>query len=72
METRMVPPEVTRHLMEHIGKWPATKQEIMSACNNISDIPDENRKWVTEYLPEGTYDSPEEAEMVMERGMVQG
>lgn len=72
METRMVPPEVTRHLREHIQKWPATKDEIMSACNNISDIPAENKRWVVEYLPEGTYESPEEAEMVMQRGMVQG
>ena len=64
--------ELSTHLREHVSKWPATREDIVSACNNISDIPDEERKWVLKNLPAGTYDAPEDAEQVMLRGSVQG
>jgi hypothetical protein len=72
MEMHQMSKEVTTHLREHIKTWPATKEDIVQACNNVSDIPEEERRWFIENLPEGTYHTPEEAEMVLQRGTVQG
>ena len=72
MEMHPMSEEVTTHLREHIRKWPATKEDIIQACNNVSDIPEAERRWFIETLPEGTYHTPEEAEMVLQRGTLHG
>lgn len=72
MEVHQMSKEVTTHLREHIDKWPATKQDIVTACNNVSDLPEAERKWFMESLPEGTYKNPDEVEMVLMRGQTQG
>ena len=47
------------HLKNHV-KYPADKQQVVSACNDMSDAPEADRKWVSQSLPEGTYRSADE------------
>lgn len=57
------------HLKEHI-KYPATKQQLVEACNKMSDFSDDDKKWFEEHLPEGTYKSAEDVMSAL--GMDQG
>jgi hypothetical protein len=47
------------HLREH-QEYPATKQQLVEACNSLSDFSDEDKKWFEENLPDSTYDSADE------------
>lgn len=47
------------HLEEH-QSYPATKKELVAECDNLSDFSEEDKKWFSEKLPEGTYESAEE------------
>ncbi|OGM23343.1 hypothetical protein A2961_01775 [Candidatus Woesebacteria bacterium RIFCSPLOWO2_01_FULL_39_21] len=47
------------HLKSH-QKYPATKEEMVKECNELSDFSQEDKKWFMEKLPEGTYQSAEE------------
>lgn len=47
------------HLQQHIA-YPATKQELVAACNKMEDFSMEDKKWFEEHLPEGKYKSAEE------------
>ncbi len=53
------------HLKMHISKWPATKAELVAACNNLSDFTAEDKAEFESKLPEGTYDTPKEVMRVM-------
>lgn len=48
------------HLNDH-QTYPATKQELVKTCNELSDFSEEDKKWFAEKLPEGTYNSADEA-----------
>ncbi len=45
------------HLKNHV-EYPASRDEVVQACNNMSDFPADDRDWFTEKLPAGTYNSP--------------
>jgi hypothetical protein len=47
------------HIKNHID-YPATKQEVIAACNNMSDVPSDDKEWVSKSLPEQTYRAPED------------
>lgn len=47
------------HLKNHID-YPATTEQVLEACNNMSDLPKDDSNWIKTTLPEGTYKSPEE------------
>ena len=51
--------QVREHLAKHI-KFPATKADLLKACNDYSDSSPEDKKWVMENLPEGSYASPDD------------
>lgn len=40
--------------------FPADRKAIVTACNNMEDLPKEGRDWFSKTLPEGRYKSPEE------------
>jgi len=48
------------HIRNHAGGYPTTKQSLVTACNNMSDFSEEDKKEFAEKLPDGTYNSPEE------------
>lgn len=47
------------HLKTHL-KYPATKADLVAACNNLSDFSEEDKKEFMEKLPEGTYNSADD------------
>ena len=47
------------HLKNH-QKYPASKSELMAECDNLSDFSDEDKKWFSDKLPRGTYNSADE------------
>ena len=49
----------TEHLKSH-QTYPATKVDLVAACNGLSDFSPEDKKEFAESLPEGTYHSAEE------------
>lgn len=49
----------TMHLREH-QTYPATKADLVAACNELSDFSEADKKEFESNLPEGTYNSAEE------------
>lgn len=47
------------HLKQH-QTYPATKKQLVEACNKLDDFSMDDKKWFEENLPEGTYKSAEE------------
>ena len=47
------------HLREH-QDYPATKADLVAACNNLSDFAAADKKWFSDNLPEGAYKSAED------------
>lgn len=51
--------EMMDHLKSHVT-YPATKQDIWMACNNMSHVPEDHRKTFMDKVPDGTYNSAED------------
>jgi len=47
------------HLKNHI-QYPADRNQVVSACNNMSDAPEDDRNWFSKTLPEGTYENADQ------------
>ena len=47
------------HLKTH-QTYPATKADLVAACNNLSDFSEADKKMFSEQLPEGTYNSAQD------------
>jgi hypothetical protein len=47
------------HLKNHV-KYPANKEQVVAACNNMSDQLPGNAEWFAKNLPEGNYNSAHE------------
>lgn len=46
--------------IEHLKKhqmYPATRDEMVKECNELSDFSSGDKKWFMDNLPEGTYSS---------------
>lgn len=50
---------VLKHLKNDIT-YPASKDDIMTACNNFKEIPTSERDWFDKTLPDREYKTPEE------------
>lgn len=53
------------HLRTH-QKYPATKAELVEACNKLSDFSDQDKKDFTDKLPDRTYNSADEVIKALE------
>jgi hypothetical protein len=42
------------HLKSHV-KYPASRTQVIAACNQMHDLPSEDAQWFERALPEGTY-----------------
>lgn len=47
------------HAMDHIT-YPATRAQIIEACAQTTEFSAGEKKWISEHLPEGTYNSADE------------
>ncbi len=47
------------HIKNHVD-YPASRTEVVEACNNMSDVPSDDRDWFSKTLPEGTYKTADE------------
>jgi len=55
--------ENTQGVMEHLKghqQYPATKADLVAACNSLSDFSPADKEEFASKLPEGTYNSAEE------------
>jgi hypothetical protein len=60
--------EAQQKLREHMkmrnhvksAKYPATKEELVTAFKGFKDVKADDRKWFEETLPAKTYDNPEQ------------
>jgi hypothetical protein len=52
--------KLNEHVGEHVDKWPATKDDLVAACNNMSDFDPSEKQWFSETLPAGTYRNADE------------
>jgi hypothetical protein len=50
---------MTIHIKNHIS-YPTTKAEMVKACNNMSDISEDDKDWFIITLPECNYNSADE------------
>jgi len=48
--------KVTQHLKEH-QTYPATRAQLLEACNGLVDFTAAEKRWYADHLPEGTYKS---------------
>lgn len=51
---------LANHLESRIKQWPATRSEIISADNKMSDISPYEKKFMIDNLPEGIYRDPKD------------
>lgn len=56
--------KIIEHIDEHV-EYPATAKELKDACEQMSDVSEEDKKWFEEHLPDGTYDSPDDVKMAL-------
>lgn len=49
-----------KHLREH-QQYPATKEQLVAECNNLSDFSEADKQEFSTKLPAGTYNSADEA-----------
>jgi hypothetical protein len=47
------------HIKNHVT-YPASRQEVVDACNGMADVPTEDKNWFSMSLPDGTYRAPED------------
>lgn len=47
------------HLRQH-QSYPATRDELLKECSELSDFSKEDKEWFMKNLPEGTYKSADE------------
>ncbi len=47
------------HLKNHV-EYPADAEQVIQACNNMSDVPGADVEWFSSNLPAGTYNDPTE------------
>ncbi len=47
------------HLQQH-QTYPTTKADLVKTCNGLSDFSDADKKWFSDTLPEGSYNSADD------------
>jgi hypothetical protein len=50
------------HIKNHI-KYPASRKQVVEACNNMSDVPSDDKEWFSKALLDGTYRAPDDVVM---------
>ncbi len=56
--------ETMEHLEMHMS-YPASKKQIVAACNRMEHVPKEEREWFAKNLPDRTYKSAAEVKKAL-------
>ncbi len=56
--------EVVNHI-ENDVVYPASKDELVSACDEMSDVPPAEKQWFLNSLPSGIYENAGEVKMML-------
>ncbi len=59
MEVPGLTNEMKEHLTNHLT-YPATKSDIVKACQNMSEFNNKEKEWFVKNLPEGNYKNAED------------
>lgn len=54
------------HVGQHVDKWPASKDDLVTACNNLSEFNSEEKQWFSDTLPQKSYNSPDEVKSALQ------
>ena len=52
--------QMISHIKNDVEMYPATKQAIVEACNNMSEFSKEHKAWFEKTLPSKTYKNAHE------------
>ena len=63
-DTAMHKKEVMSHIDSDVN-YPASKDDLVKACNEMSDVPEGDKKWFIDNLPDKTFESPEEVKQAL-------
>jgi len=57
-----MPAIVKAYLERHIQhlSYPITKSQLVDACSKMAEMPEVDRKWIADSLPEGRYERPDD------------
>lgn len=58
-------------IMDHLNHitYPATKEDLVKACENMSDIPEDDKKWFEGVLTDKTFNSAAEVRKELDSAM---
>lgn len=58
-------------MMDHLKHvdYPASKEDLVKACENMSDVPETDKKWFMDNLPDRTYKNAREVEDALRKEM---
>ena len=57
--------KIQAHMGQHVT-YPATKKDLVTACNNLSEFSDADKKWFEATLPDRTYQNADEVKRAFE------
>lgn len=57
--------KIKAHVMNHHDGFPATKKDLVTACENMMEFDEDTKEWVEKTLPIKTYKSAEEVTMAL-------
>lgn len=60
--------EVSDHIKNHVD-YPATKTDLVKACNMMSDVSSDDKKWFEKNLPSKTYKNADEVMKALKMSM---
>ena len=53
------------HAGEHVEKYPASCNDLVQSCNNLSEFTSDEKKWFSEALPHGSYRNKDEVKKAL-------
>lgn len=57
----------SEEMMAHLNhvSYPASKQDLIQACENMSDMSQEDKQWFMERLPDRTFNDADEVKQAL-------
>lgn len=67
MDGMAMPVQRSQEMMSHLNDvtYPASKDDLVKACDGMSDVPEVDKRWFVETLPEKNYQSSDEVKQAL-------